>query len=131
MFLKLLEAQFLKYHRGNTDYKFLNYNVINQYDELYKLFFLILAKKQSERTERVKAKSSHIPYLNSSLFDRTNLEEQTIRINQLDDEADILLLDKTVLRDDKSGYIEQEIEIFPDLVTTMAIIIQIKLFSLV
>ena len=45
LFLKLLEAQLLKYHKGNSDYRFLNYKVIPQYDELYKLFFQVLAKK--------------------------------------------------------------------------------------
>ncbi|MEJ7678431.1 MAG: hypothetical protein WKG06_11340 [Segetibacter sp.] len=54
---------------------------------MYKLFFLVLAKKQNERTEKVKVKYRHIPYLNSSLFDRTVLEEQTIRINMLDDDS--------------------------------------------
>jgi adenine-specific DNA-methyltransferase len=101
LFLKLLEAQLLKYHKGNNSYKFLNYNNIHQYDEMYKLFFLVLAKKQDERTEKVKAKYGHIPYLNSSLFDRTTLEDQTIRINMLDDEADMPLLDRTVLKDAK------------------------------
>lgn len=101
LFLKLLEAQLLKYHKGDKSYKFLNYSTINQYDELYKLFFLVLAKKQNERHDKVKAKYSHIPYLNSSLFDRTVLEEQTIRINMLDDDAEMLLLDRTVLKDDK------------------------------
>jgi len=61
-----------------------------------------LAKKHQERTEKVKAKYRHIAYLNSSLFDRTALEEQTIRINMLDDQAEMPLLDKTVLKDDKN-----------------------------
>ncbi|MCW3109621.1 MAG: type restriction endonuclease [Segetibacter sp.] len=102
LFLKLLEAQLLKYHKGNPAYKFLNYTTLPQYDELYKLFFMVLAKKQPERTEKVRARYSHIPYLNSSLFDRTPLEEQTIRINMLDDEADLPLPDRTVLRDDRN-----------------------------
>ncbi len=78
LFLKLLEAQLLKYHKGNAAYRFLNYNIVQQYDEMYKLFFQVLAREQEERNEKVKAKYKHIPYLNSSLFEITPLEEQTI-----------------------------------------------------
>ena len=49
LFLKLLEAQLIKYHKGDQSYKFLNYSKISQYDELYKLFFQVLAKRQSDR----------------------------------------------------------------------------------
>ncbi len=102
LFLKLLEAQLLKYHKGNKDYRFLNYNIIPQYDELYKLFFQVLARKQEERIQKVRAKYKHIPYLNSSLFEITPLEEQTIRINMLDDTAEMPLLNSTVLTDDRN-----------------------------
>jgi adenine-specific DNA-methyltransferase len=109
LFLKLLEAQLLKYHKGNENYRFLNYTTISQYDELYKLFFQVLARKQQERIERVRAKYKHIPYLNSSLFDITALEDQTIRINMLDDAADMPLLNTTILKDDKNKPIAQRL----------------------
>jgi len=102
LFLKLLEAQLLKYHKGNAAYRFLNYNIVPQYDELYKLFFQVLARKQQERNEKVKTKYKHIPYLNSSLFEITLLEEQTIRINMLDDTAEMPLLTSTILKDDRN-----------------------------
>ena len=109
LFLKLLEAQLLKYHNGNGNYRFLNYKTISQYDELYKLFFQVLARKQQERIERVKVKYKHIPYLNSSLFDITALEDQTIRINMLDDAAEMPLLQTTVLKDDKKKVVSQRL----------------------
>lgn len=109
LFLKLLEAQLLKYHKGNSEYRFLNYKTIPQYDELYKLFFQVLARRQQERIERVKVKYKHIPYLNSSLFDITPLEDQTIRINMLDDAAEMPLLGTTVLRDSKSRPVAQKL----------------------
>lgn len=109
LFLKLLEAQLLKYHKGNESYRFLNYKTVTQYDELYKLFFQVLARKQRERTERIKAKYKHIPYLNSSLFDITPLEEQTIRINMLDDSAEMPLLNATILKDSKNKPIARKL----------------------
>jgi adenine-specific DNA-methyltransferase len=109
LFLKLLEAQLLKYHKGNEDYRFLNYKTIPQYDELYKLFFQVLARKQQDRIEKVKAKYKHIPYLNSSLFDITQLEDQTIRINMLDDAAEMPLLNTTVLKDGKNKPVAQSL----------------------
>lgn len=102
LFLKLLEAQLIKYHKGDQSYKFLNYTKISQYDELYKLFFQVLAKKQSDRNEAINKKFGNIPYLNSSLFEISDLEDQTIKINSLDDALDLDLHSGTVLRDAKN-----------------------------
>jgi len=102
LFLKLLEAQLIKYHKGDQSYKFLNYTKISQYDELYKLFFQVLAKRQSDRNEAIIKKFGNIPYLNSSLFEISELEDQTIKINSLDDALDLDLYSGTVLRDAKN-----------------------------
>ncbi|MBP6625297.1 MAG: Eco57I restriction-modification methylase domain-containing protein [Chitinophagaceae bacterium] len=102
LFLKLLEAQLIKYHKGDQSYKFLNYTKIPQYDELYKLFFQVLAKRQSERNEIINKKFGNIPYLNSSLFEISELEDQTIKINSLDDSQQLDLYSGTVLRDAKN-----------------------------
>jgi hypothetical protein len=109
LFLKLLEAQLLKYHKGNSGYRFLNYKLIPQYDELYKLFFQVLAKKNEERIAKVKEKYNHIPYLNSSLFEITTLEDQTIRINMLDDAAELALPGNTILKDDHNKPIAEKL----------------------
>lgn len=102
LFLKLLEAQLIKYHKGDQSYKFLNYTKIPQYDELYKLFFQVLAKRQSDRNEIINKKFGNIPYLNSSLFEISELEDQTIKINSLDDSQQLDLYGGTVLRDTKN-----------------------------
>lgn len=102
LFLKLLEAQLIKYHKGDQSYKFLNFTKISQYDELYKLFFQVLAKKQSDRNDAITKKFGNIPYLNSSLFEISDLEDQTIKINSLDDALDLDLHSGTVLRDAKN-----------------------------
>ncbi|MDB4926397.1 Eco57I restriction-modification methylase domain-containing protein, partial [Mucilaginibacter sp.] len=98
LFLKLLEAQLIKYHRGDRKYRFLNQQIVNDYDELYKLFFQVLAKQAKDRSLLIQSKYGHIPYLNSSLFEFSDLEECTFKVNALDDNLDIDLYANSVLK---------------------------------
>ncbi len=97
LFLKLLEAQLVKYHKGDTSYAFLRPQFIRDYDELNKLFFQVLAKRPDERTEIITKKFGKIPYLNSSLFEVSELERKTIRISNLDN-SELPLYNGTVLK---------------------------------
>jgi adenine-specific DNA-methyltransferase len=99
LFLKLLEGQLVKYNQGDKNFTFLNQSVIPGYDSLNKLFFHVLAIPENERDERLKDRFKNIPYLNSSLFESTDLERKTIRISNLDDENRLLILKSTVLKD--------------------------------
>ncbi|MDR0546586.1 MAG: class I SAM-dependent DNA methyltransferase, partial [Dysgonamonadaceae bacterium] len=99
LFLKLLEAQIIKYHSGNKNYAFLSTNKLNDYDDLNSLFFFILARTEDKRKGELKAKFAHVPYLNSSLFEKTETEDKTIFINNLNDNIKIKPYAKTVLRD--------------------------------
>ena len=98
LFLKLLEAQLVKYHKGDQSYAFMRPSVIPDYDELNKLFFQVLAKRITDRSESINTKYSKVPYLNSSLFEISPLERQTIRISSLDN-SELPLFNGTVLRD--------------------------------
>ncbi len=99
LFLKLLEAQIIKYHNGDKKYSFLSIDKIDGYDDLNSLFFQILARKEEERREGyMKDKFSHVPYLNSSLFEQTELEAYTIVISNLRDKARIKLYNKSILK---------------------------------
>ncbi len=100
LFLKLLESQLYNYHL-NEDFKFLNSKTISDFDELYKLFHSVLAVKVKDRTKNVNEKYARIPYLNSSLFEKTGLEDQAIRINMLDNSAELQIYKATVLKDNK------------------------------
>ncbi|MDR9417328.1 MAG: hypothetical protein RI564_13690, partial [Gracilimonas sp.] len=51
-----------------------------------------------ERSEAVQSKFGHIPYLNSSLFDSTELEKATIQISGLDDKSELELWNKSILK---------------------------------
>ena len=98
LFLKLLEAQLVKYHKGDTSYAFLHSQFIPDYDELNKLFFQVLAKRPNERTDIINDKFGKIPYLNSSLFEVSVLERKTIRISSLDN-SELPIYGGTVLKD--------------------------------
>ncbi len=98
LFLKLLEGQLVLYNNNNLDYSFLNKDKINDFDELNELFFDVLADKTNEREEHVKEKYHNIPYLNSSLFDITEIELQTITIESLRDRFEIPIFSHTVLK---------------------------------
>lgn len=103
LFLKLLESQLVQYHRGangaeNREYAFLNPDTIADFDELYKLFFRVLARKPADRQASIQAKFSKVPYLNSSLFEMTELESSTINVNSLDNGLSLPLPRNSVLR---------------------------------
>ncbi len=101
LFLKLLEGQLISYHQGNKDFRFLNSETIHDFDELFKLFHKVLAVNIPDRTEAIKAKYSRVPYLNSSLFEISELEDQTIKINSLENDGQLELINTTILKEIK------------------------------
>lgn len=101
LFLKLLEAQLITYHKGDKSYSFLNSHLIKDYDNLNSLFFQVLAKKPEDRNERVFTDFAKVPYLNSSLFEPTDLEHETLFISQLEDNNTLPLLPATVIKDNQ------------------------------
>jgi hypothetical protein len=101
LFIKLLEAQLYKYHKGNKDYLFLNSKLVFDFDELSNLFFQVLAEKPATRRNHIREKFSKVPYLNSSLFERIELERQTINVSELDNRLQLPLALTSVLKDDK------------------------------
>lgn len=98
LFLKLLESQLVLFNKSES-YRFLTYDKLSSFEEIYSLFFAVLAKKVSDRNDRVEQKFGYIPYLNSSLFEETELEvsRDGIGIDQLL-EGDIEIFSKTALR---------------------------------
>jgi len=98
LFLKLLEAQLKTYHKGDKSYEFLSINKIQNYDDLNSLFFQVLAKQQSERNKDIIGLFSKVPYLNSSLFEPTEIEHGTLFISNLRDDKTIPIYSSTVLK---------------------------------
>lgn len=99
LFLKLLEAQLITYHKGDKSFSFLNLEKIKNYDDLNSLFFQVLARKYDERNEDVKKAFEKTPYLNSSLFEPTDIEQVTLFISNLKDDKTIPIFSQTVLKD--------------------------------
>ncbi len=101
LFLKLLEGQIVAYHRGVQAYRFLNPVQINDYDRLNSLFFEVLAVRPENRKGKVKMEYGRVPYLNSSLFERSELEYDLLEISGLDNGEPMSLAVSTVLKDEK------------------------------
>jgi hypothetical protein len=105
--LKLLEAQLITYHdasrssgKSGESYAFLNIKKVKSYDDLNSLFFQVLARKFDERNPDVKQLYEKVPYLNSSLFEPTEIEQVTLFISNLRDDKTIPILPATVLKDE-------------------------------
>jgi len=101
LFLKLLEAQLMTYHKGDKSYSFLSLDKIKNYDDLNSLFFQVLARKYDDRNQDVKKAFEKVPYLNSSLFEPTEIEQVSLFISNLKDDKTIPVISSTVLKNDQ------------------------------
>ncbi|XNZ32074.1 hypothetical protein ACKRAP_02000 [Helicobacter pylori] len=87
LFLRLLESLLISFNHFNHSKKsFLTTENFKDFNALNTLFFEVLAKKNSERLKEIKEDKilQKIPYLNSSLFDKTPLELKGYEIKLLD-----------------------------------------------
>jgi hypothetical protein len=97
LFLKLLEAQLIRYHKGDKSFAFLNTSKVQNFDDLNNLFFSVLARKPQDRSAEVSQQFANVPYLNSSLFEPTEIEHLCLFISQLKD-VKLPLLSSTVIK---------------------------------
>ncbi len=97
LFLRLLESLLISFNHFEkhflTTENFENFNALNT------LFFEVLAKKNNERLKEIKEDKilGKIPYLNSSLFDKTPLELKGHEIKWLDNYS-LEIYPKSVLK---------------------------------
>ncbi|GAA8738133.1 class I SAM-dependent DNA methyltransferase [Helicobacter pylori] len=84
LFLRLLESLLISFKHFENP--FLTIENFKDFNALNTLFFEVLAKKNSERLPEIKKDKilEKIPYLNSSLFDKTPLELKGYEIKLLD-----------------------------------------------
>ncbi|MCC5945682.1 MAG: Eco57I restriction-modification methylase domain-containing protein [Bernardetiaceae bacterium] len=99
LFLKLLEAQLMAYHKGDRAYAFLHLKKIRDFSEVNSLFFRVLAHRPEARDADIRKEFEHIPYLNSSLFEPSELEQKTLVISNLQCHGKIPIFSQTVLKD--------------------------------
>ncbi|GAA6969006.1 class I SAM-dependent DNA methyltransferase [Helicobacter pylori] len=97
LFLRLLESLLISFDHFKepflTTENFTNFNALNT------LFFEVLAKKNNERSKEIKEDKilGKIPYLNSSLFDKTPLESKGHEIRLLNNER-LEIYPKSILK---------------------------------
>ncbi len=100
LFLRLLESLLISFNHFEKPFltieNFINFNALNT------LFFEVLAKKNNERSKEIKEDKilGKIPYLNSSLFDKTPLESNGHEIRLLNNEP-LEIYPKSILKKDK------------------------------
>ncbi len=100
LFLRLLESLLISFKHFEKPFltieNFTNFNALNT------LFFEVLAKKNNERSKEIKEDKilGKIPYLNSSLFDKTPLESNGHEIRLLKNES-LEVYPKSILKKDK------------------------------
>lgn len=85
LFIKLFEGQLITFNSSNEEYKILDSSKIKNFQDLQNLFFNVLGKKKRDDSEFYKL-FSEIPYLNSSLFEQQEIEQQDININTIKNE---------------------------------------------
>lgn len=100
LFLRLLESLLISFK--HFEKSFLTTENFNDFNALNTLFFEVLAKKNSERLPAIKENKilEKIPYLNSSLFDKTPLESKGHEIKLLNNKP-LEIYPKSVLKKHK------------------------------
>ncbi len=106
LFLRLLESLLISFK--HFEKPFLTIENFTNFKTLNTLFFEVLAKKNNERLKEIKEDKilGKIPYLNSSLFDKTPLESNGHEIKLLNNEP-LEVYPKSILKKDKD-YQEKE-----------------------
>lgn len=90
LFIKLFEGQLLTFNGLSPDYKILDSEKIRNFKDIYNLFFNILGQKPETRDNGNNSAFvrlfSKVPYLNSSLFEKSQVEIDCINISNLNNE---------------------------------------------
>ncbi|TPH56393.1 class I SAM-dependent DNA methyltransferase [Helicobacter pylori] len=108
LFLRLLESLLISFNHFKKP--FLTIENFTDFNALNTLFFEVLAKKNNERSKEIKESKilGKIPYLNSSLFDKTPLESDGHEIKLLSNEP-LEIYPKSILKKDKDFQKEKDL----------------------
>ncbi|GAA8531180.1 class I SAM-dependent DNA methyltransferase [Helicobacter pylori] len=115
LFLRLLESLLISFN--HFEKPFLTIENFKDFNALNNLFFEVLAKKNNERLKENKEGEilGKIPYLNSSLFDKTPLESNGHEIKSLNN-GSLEIYPKSILKKDKD-YQEKDFSLLEYLFT--------------
>lgn len=99
LFLKLIESKLLEFNDNDTKLCFLTSHKIKDFATLEHLFFEVLAKNYDERQNVIDRGFHYLPYLNSSLFSKDEIETRLLSIGTLDSSLQIAYYSHTILQD--------------------------------
>ncbi|GAA9746233.1 class I SAM-dependent DNA methyltransferase [Helicobacter pylori] len=106
LFLRLLESLLISFN--HFEKPFLTTENFKDFNALNTLFFEVLAKKNNEREIKEDKILGKIPYLNSSLFDKTPLESNGHEIKSLNNEP-LEIYPKSILKKDEKYKKEKDL----------------------
>ncbi|UOS56568.1 class I SAM-dependent DNA methyltransferase [Helicobacter pylori] len=120
LFLRLLESLLISFKHFEKPFltieNFTNFNALNT------LFFEVLAKKNNERSKEIKEGKilGKIPYLNSSLFDKTPLELNGHEIKSLNNKP-LEIYPKSIFKKDEKYKKEKALPLLKYLFTFLSV----------
>lgn len=98
LFLKLFEGQLKKINGSSLEFRILDNSKISDFSQLNSLFFDVLGKEISNReSTSFLEKYKSIPYLNSSLFELSDVEKQVINIKNLEN-LEVPVYQKSIIK---------------------------------
>ncbi len=119
LFLRLLESLLISFN--HFEKPFLTIENFEDFNALNTLFFEVLAKKNNERSLDKEDKIlGKIPYLNSSLFDKTPLELKGHEIKLLDNKS-LEIYPKSVLKNDEKYKNKEDLPLLEYLFTFLRV----------
>ncbi|GAA9577654.1 class I SAM-dependent DNA methyltransferase [Helicobacter pylori] len=121
LFLRLLESLLISFNHFDKK-PFLTTDNFENFNALNTLFFEVLAKKNNERLKEIKEDKilGKIPYLNSSLFDKTPLESDGHEIKLLSNKS-LEIYPKSILKKDKDYQKEKDLPLLEYLFTFLRV----------
>ncbi|WP_024422460.1 type IIG restriction enzyme/methyltransferase [Helicobacter pylori] len=120
LFLRLLESLLISFN--HFEKPFLTIENFENFKTLNDLFFEVLAKKNNERSKEIKEYKilGKIPYLNSSLFDKTPLESNGHEIQLLKNEP-LEIYPKSIFKKDEKYKKEKDFSLLKYLFTFLSV----------
>ncbi|GAA8255102.1 class I SAM-dependent DNA methyltransferase [Helicobacter pylori] len=120
LFLRLLESLLISFK--HFEEPFLTIENFKDFNALNNLFFEVLAKKNNERSKEIKEDKilGKIPYLNSSLFDKTPLELKRHEIKSLDNKS-LEIYPKSIFKKDKDYQEKKDLPLLEYLFTFLSV----------
>lgn len=106
--MKLLESQLIAFNGSKRKYAF--FDKLTDFALMHYLFCKVMAIPEAERSDEMRAKFGEVPYLNSSLFELTDIEQKYFPISSLRD-SEVAVMKNTCLKDNKGKTLTGRIHI--------------------